>query len=263
MRSSRVKAKLKKNEPVLMTALHFFDPSVYELTSLHGFDGIWLDLEHHGTGLETAMTMMRAARVGSSDVMVRIAKGEYMRLGRALEAGAQGIMYPRCSGAAEAKEVVSWAKFAPLGQRGFDGGNPDMPYCTMPIPEYLRKANDETFVVIQLEDQQAVAEADAIAAVDGVDVLFFGPADFSILSGIPGQFDHPEIQKAIQTIAAAAKRHGKAWGMPAFNLEWGQKLLDMGARFLAHGCDIVFVLQGQRQLQENWKKLGFTFDNRL
>src|SRR6185503_3639365 len=151
MRTSRIKAKLKRNEPVLLTTLHLTDPSLYELTSLMGFDGIWMDLEHHGTAVETAMTLLRAARVGAADVMVRPAKGEFMRLGRILEAGAQGIMYPRCADAAEAREVVAWSKFAPLGRRGFDGGNPDMPYCLMPMEEYVRRANEETFLVVQLE----------------------------------------------------------------------------------------------------------------
>jgi 4-hydroxy-2-oxoheptanedioate aldolase len=144
MRTSRVKAKLRKNEPVLMTALHVLDPQIYEMVSLLGFDGIWLDMEHHPTSVETAATLTRAARVGASDVMIRPAKEEYMRIGRMLEIGAQGIMYPRCSGPDEAREVVKWSKFAPLGQRGFDGGNADMPYCSMTVPEYTKQANDET-----------------------------------------------------------------------------------------------------------------------
>ena len=86
MRLSRVKQKLSRNEPALITTLHFTDPSLYELTSLMGFDGIWMDLEHHGYSVETAGEMMRAARVGTSDIMVRPAKGEFMRLGRMLEA---------------------------------------------------------------------------------------------------------------------------------------------------------------------------------
>src|SRR5437016_14514639 len=145
MRISRVKSKLARNEPVLLTTLHLTDPSLYELTSLMGFDGIWMDLEHHGYSLETAMTLMRAARVGSTDVMVRPAKGEFMRLGRVLEAGPQGIMYPRCADAAEAREVVAWAKFAPLGRRGLDGANADAPYCSMPVDAYVRAANEQTF----------------------------------------------------------------------------------------------------------------------
>src|SRR3954453_17677415 len=109
MRPSRIKAKLKRNEPVLLTTLHLTDPSLYELTSLLGFDGIWMDLEHHSYSLETAQTLMRAARVGSADILARPAKGEFMRIGRLFEAGAQGIMYPRCESAAEAREVVTWS----------------------------------------------------------------------------------------------------------------------------------------------------------
>lgn len=263
MRTSRVKAKLRKNEPVLMTALHVLDPQIYEMVSLQGFDGIWLDMEHHPTSVESAAHLTRAARVGTSDVMIRPAKGEFMRMGRMLEIGAQGIMYPRCSSADEAREVVQWAKFAPLGQRGLDGGNPDMPYCSLPIAKYIQQANDETFLVIQLEDQSAVDQADEIAAVPGVDVLFFGPSDYSVLSGIPGQFDHPKVQSAMQSIANAAEKHGKHWGMPTWNVEFTRKLLGMGARFLAHGCDLVMVKAGMEETQRQFAPLGFTFENRL
>ena len=92
MRPSRVKAKLQRGEPVLVVTLHLVDPSVFELASLMGFDCIWMDMEHHFYGLETAAGLMRAARVGAADILVRPAKGEFMRMGRMLEAGAQGII---------------------------------------------------------------------------------------------------------------------------------------------------------------------------
>jgi 4-hydroxy-2-oxoheptanedioate aldolase len=263
LRRSRIKAKLKRNEPVLLTTLHLTDPSLFELTSLMGFDGIWMDLEHHAYSVETAGALMRAARVGSTDILARPAKGEFMRMGRLLEAGAQGIMYPRCDNADEARQVVRWSKFAPLGTRGFDGGNPDMPYCSMPVEQYLKAANDETFLVLQIEDPAALEHVDEIAALEGVDVLFLGPADFSILSGVPGQFDHPCIEAAARKIAAAAKNAGKHWGMPCFSVEHGRRLLDMGARFLAHSADLVLVMQGQKKIQADFATLGFTFDNRL
>lgn len=263
MRSSKIKSKLKKNEPVLVTCLHLVDPSLYEMTSLMGFDGIWMDLEHHGYSVETAMTLMRSARVGSADIMVRPAKGEFMRLGRMLEAGAQGIMYPRCRDAAEAREVVAWSKFAPLGTRGFDGGNPDMPYCTMPVADYVRRANEETFIVIQIEDEHALSQAEAIARVDGVDVLFFGPSDFTILAGIPGQFEHPLVENALRTLSEAARKTGKHWGMPAWSIDLAKKLMGLGARFLANGADIVMVKNALEEIQRNFAPLGFTFDNRL
>jgi 4-hydroxy-2-oxoheptanedioate aldolase len=263
MRPSRIKAKLARSEPVLLVTLHLTDPSAFELTSLLGFDGIWMDLEHHGYSVETAQALMRAARVGTSDIMVRPAKGEFMRLGRMLEAGAQGILYPRCDDAQEARQAVTWSKFAPLGKRGFDGGNPDMPYCSMPMAEYLKAANEQTFVVIQIEDQHALENARAIAEVEGVDALFFGPADFSILSGIPGQFDHPMLGDAMRKIADAARRAGKHWGMPSGSLEQTRELLDLGARFICHGADIIMIKNGLEQIQGQFGPLGFTFANRL
>lgn len=259
MRTSIVKKKLRRDEAALVVCLHYTDASIHEMTSLMGFDCIWLDLEHHGYSVETATQMMRAARVGSSDILARPAKGEFMRMSRLLEMGATGILYPRCDNAEEAAEVVRWAKFAPQGQRGADGANADMPYLMMPIGEYVRKANEETFVAIQVEDADGVARADEIAAVDGVDILFFGPGDFSILSGFPGQMDHPEIQRAMEHVAAAARRHGKHWGMPCFSPDHGRKLLDMGARFLAHGADIVLLKRALENIQAQFSPLGFHF----
>jgi 4-hydroxy-2-oxoheptanedioate aldolase len=97
MRTSIVKAKLSRGEPALVVCLHFTDPSLYEMTSLLGFDCIWMDLEHHGYSVETASNLMRAARVGGSDIVARPGKGEFMRMCRLLEMGATGIMYPAVS----------------------------------------------------------------------------------------------------------------------------------------------------------------------
>lgn len=263
MRTSRVKTKLRRGEAVFITTLHLTDPSIFELASLMGFDAIWMDLEHHSYGLETAASLMRAARVGSADILARPAKGEFMRMCRLLEAGAQGIMYPRCDDADEAAEVVRWAKFAPQGQRGIDGANPDQPYLTMPLVPYLRLANEQTFVVIQIESPQALEQAGRIAALDGVDALMLGPADFSNLSGIPGQWEHPTILDAMQRIDAAAKAAGKQWGCPAFTRPHAERLLELGARMIYHSADILILKQGLEQLQRDFLPLGFTFDNRF
>lgn len=263
MRFSRVKAKLQKREPALITTCHFLDPSVYELVSLLGFDGIWLDLEHHSTSDETASGLMRAARVGSSDVIARPAKGEFMRMGRLLEAGAQGIMYPRCESAEEAAELVRWAKFAPQGERGVDGANGDNPYCAMPMPKYLKAANEHTLLITQLESPTALDNAASIARVPGVDVLMIGPGDLSVIAGIPYQFDHPIIADAYLRVAAAARDAGICWGTVSGNPEHSKKLMDMGALFICHGADLIMVKQGMEQIQQRYASLGFTFDNRL
>jgi len=263
MRPSKIKSKLKRNEPVLLSTLHLADPALFEMTSLLGFDGIWLDLEHGNTSVATAAQFARAARVGSSDIMIRPAKGEFMRMSRILEIGAQGIMYPRCDNADEARQVVRWSKFAPIGQRGIDSGNADNPYCLTPLVDYLQTANEQTFIVIQIEDPCAIDHADAIAAVDGVDVLFLGPGDYSILAGIPGQMDHPQIRAAMEQIASAATKAGKHWGMPIFSPEHAQQVLELGGRFLCHGCDLLMVKAGLEDIQQKFAPLGITFDRRV
>jgi 4-hydroxy-2-oxoheptanedioate aldolase len=241
MRKSKIKEKLGRNEPALITTLHFTDPSLYEMTSLMGFDGIWVDMEHHATSVETSSNLMRAARVGSSDIVARPAKGEFMRMCRMLEMGAQAIMYPRCTSPEEAAEVVKWAKFFPQGQRGVDSGNADGWYCGAPLTEYLKFANEQTVVIIQLEDQASVDQAEAIAAVEGVDALMLGPGDFSILSGIPGQMDHPKVAAATEQVAAAARNTGKHWGRPMFGVEDTKRYLEMGARLCVHNADLIIM----------------------
>ncbi|MEM7232473.1 MAG: aldolase/citrate lyase family protein [Planctomycetota bacterium] len=257
MRNSRILAKLRKNELAALTQLHFVDESCWELASLSGVDGIWMDLEHHFYSAETAARMIRATRVGDCDVVARCARGEFMRFARLLEAGAAGIMYPRCEDAEEAAEIVRNTKFAPLGIRGFDGGNPDMPYCSMGFDDYLKQANEETFVVVQIESPKALENVEEIAAVEGVQVLFFGPADFSVLSGIPGRFEDSRIKDAMRRISKAAEANGIHWGMPMFTLDHGKELTDLGARFLAHQSDLVMVKRGVESVVETFEKLGF------
>jgi 4-hydroxy-2-oxoheptanedioate aldolase len=259
-RKSKVKAKLARNQPVMCSCLHFTDPSIYEIVGHLGWDVIWMDLEHHGYSVETAQHMMRGARVGGTDIMARPAKGEFMRMGRLLESGAHGILYPRCDNADEAAEVVRWSKFAPMGQRGVDAANPDNPYLMTPLAEYLKLANDNTWIALQIEDPKAMDQVEKIAAVPGIDVLFLGPGDFSVLAGIPGQMSHPIMLDAIKRIAAAAKAHGKHWGMPVPTPERGKELLDMGARFIAHGSDFVLLKTALEGVRERMKAIGMTFD---
>ena len=263
MRHSRVKDKLRRDEPALITSLHCTDPILWEMTSLMGFDGIWMDLEHHPLSLQTADNLMRAARVGVSDIIARPAKGEYMRMARLLEAGAQGIMYPRCDNAAEAADVVKWAKFAPLGERGVDGAGADAPYCAVPMKPYLKFANEETLVIVQIESPLALENVEAIAKVPGVDLLMVGPGDLSVLAGVPFEFEHPLILEALQRVARAAKAAGIHWGTVSGSPEHTSKLLKQGARFICHGLDIIMVRRGLEQIQQNYGALGFTFENRI
>lgn len=259
MRNSKTLAKWRAGIPVLGTTLHFNDPSVYELTSLLGFDLIWMDLEHHAHSLETAGNLMRAARVGGADILTRPAKGEFMRTARLLEAGANGIIYPRCTSAAEAAELVQNVKFPPMGIRGLDGAGPDMPYGLMNLKDYLAKANQETFVLVQIEDPVGLENAVAIAQVPGVDMLFFGPGDYSVQAGFPGDFEDPRYHEAIQKVAAAATAAGKWWGTPAFSASHAQRLLEAGAMLVTRSSDLTALRISLQNMKEEFAHLGFTF----
>lgn len=260
MRKSRVKAKWAAGKPAYCLNCALTDPSVAEMVSLMGVDCIWLDLEHHATSVETANQLMRAARVGKSDVMARPGKGEFMRMARLLEAGAQGILYPRCDDATEAAEVVRWAKFAPLGERGADTSNPDNPYAFMPPAPYVKEANQETFVAIQIESPSAAKQAGEIASVEGVDMLFFGPADYGLLSGATAEGKPERVREAADQVCKDTIAAGKVFSTLCFSNDDMQHFIDLGAKFLAMGHDLMFIRAGLARLQKNLKHMGFDFD---
>lgn len=263
MRPSTVRTRWKQDRCAFGVAALSIDPAISEMISLMGFDFIWMDLEHSWRSLETAGNLMRAARVGAADVLARPAKGEFLRLGRMLEAGATGIMYPRCDHADEAAEVVRWMKFPPVGQRGLDGAGADVPYAALDVAPYVRQANENTWLLVQIEDPQALEQVESIARVPGVDGLFFGPGDFSLHAGIPGQFDHPMLKDAARRVAGAARAAGKVWGMPALSVELARTWLEWDARLLVYGTDLMVVKEGYEAIQRSFVPLGFRFDNRL
>jgi 4-hydroxy-2-oxoheptanedioate aldolase len=228
------------------------------MVSLMGAHCIWIDMEHHATSVETANQMMRAARVGKADIMARPGKGEFMRMGRMLEAGAQGIMYPRCDDAVEAKEVVRWAKFAPLGERGADTSNPDNPYAFNALGPYTKHANEETFLAMQIESPSAAKKAGEIASVEGVDMLFFGPSDYALLDNA---LDKPErVREAAAQVCKDTVAAGKVFATVCKSPEEARYFVGMGAKFLYFGHDLKFIRAAVAQLMEQLKPIGFEFE---
>ncbi len=257
VRPSQVMRLVHENQPAHGVAVRLMDTIVPEFVSMIGFDAIWLDLEHHHLSVEKAAEMIRAARAGGpADVVARPGKGEFTRMARLLEAGAKGIMYPRCESAAEAAEVVRWAKFPPLGERGLDGAAADNPYRLTPVADYLRQANQETFLIAQIESPGALDQAAAIAAVPGIDFLMLGPGDFSASIGAPGQMNHPGVVAAHERVRAAAHGAGKHWAVTCFDMAHAGECLSKGARLLFHGSDWRLVNNGLQQLVQQARGLG-------
>lgn len=255
MKTSNVKQIWQSGGIAIGTLVKSIDPVHTEILSQTGLDFLWIDLEHSDKSVETFANLCRASRVGNVDILARPARWEYMRMGRLLEAGAHGILYPRCESAAEARDVVRWAKFHPKGERGFDGGSADNNYGQYPANGYTENANRETWIAIQIESPAALPHLDEIAATDGIDALFFGPGDFSALSGRPGQVKHSETLKAAETVANAAISAGKIFGTLVFDMEHAALMKQMGAQLLAHSADVVYYKTAYQRLVEDYAEL--------
>jgi 4-hydroxy-2-oxoheptanedioate aldolase len=262
MRISRVKAKLAAGKPVLCTKINTQDPVVVDIIGLVGFDCVWMCREHVPIDGAQLAHLIRTASANDLDSVVRVAKSGYSEYNYPLELGASGIMVPHCMGADEARALVRMTRFHPLGKRALDSGNTDGHYCMLPLVEYMRRANENTFLVAQIEDPEAVEEADEMASVEGIDVLFVGPGDLSQALGIPGQTGHPEVERAIERVALACERHGRAWGLPvtAANVE---KYTGMGARFCSTGADVLGLQDYFKAIRTRFEKIGFEFCPRV
>jgi 4-hydroxy-2-oxoheptanedioate aldolase len=253
---SRLRSILRANGFVRVVGINrVTEPWFAELAGKLGFDVIWLDMEHRAYGYEVVDRISLACRATGIDLMVRIRKTGYTSAMRALEFGATGIMVPHCRTAAEAREWVDWTRFPPLGQRGFDGAGADGDYTLADPAEYLRERNEETFLVVQIEDREAVDCVDEIAAVEGVDLLFVGPADLSISYGVPMQREHVLVQRAMDKVANAAAKSGKWWGTVTTTPESAQHEVDRGARIITCADDHFLLVKGLQEAREKFQEV--------
>ncbi|MBN1348360.1 aldolase [candidate division KSB1 bacterium] len=237
MRPSRVLKKLRAGKVVCSFKNNFADTGIIEVAAMAGFDCIWLCSEHIPRDWDVLRAQILAAKVHNVDVVVRTARGSYSDYIKPFELDATGIMVPHVTSAADAANVVQMTRFHPIGQRAVDGGNADGAYCNLPLKEYIKQSNEQRFIILQIEDPEPLDELDEIAALDGIDMLLFGPGDFSHRIGAIGEWTHPKLIKARKRVADAALKHGKFAGTVTdmSNLE---ELVDMGFSFLNIGGDV-------------------------
>lgn len=243
MRRSRVLERLRAGKAALLTSI-ILGPSTLAVETLGraGIDGVWIDMEHRPMSQREVAEMVTASRIVDMDAMVRIRKGEgYTSFFRPLEDGASGIMVPHVKSREDAEWAVANAKFPPLGRRGCDTTMPDSDMTFADPLTYLEHANRETFVVVQIEDAESLDHLDDIASVEGIDVLFIGPADLSISLGVPFQMQCARFREAVQAVRWAAKRHGKWWGLVVGDVPSAGSYAEDGARFLCIGGDFFFL----------------------
>jgi 4-hydroxy-2-oxoheptanedioate aldolase len=255
MRQSRVLAKLRAGRLAVCVKTNLADPRAVELMCMIGFDCIWLCKEHVPTDWATLENQIRAARLFDTDTIVRVARGSYSDYVLPLEADATGIMVPHVMNAEEAKAVVRMTRFMPLGRRPIDGGNIDGRFCLTSPKEYADHANREKFVIVQIEDPEAMEHADAIAGVPGIDVVFFGPGDYSHAIGRIGEVNHPEVVKARRIVAEVCARHGQWAGTVASPATIGN-LQQEGYRFFAVGSDVIALSEYFTKIHDELRDQG-------
>jgi len=244
-----LKQRLRDGETLAGCFLNLGSALTAEIMGRAGFDFAVIDLEH-GSGNETdVLPQLQAMAATDTGVIVRVESHERQRAHRVLDLGAEGIMFPRVDSAADATRAVAGLSFPPAGVRGVAAANRACGFGVS-FGEYVAAAPSTLLGVVQIESETALTAVDEIARVDGVDVLFVGPMDLTASLGILGQFDHPRYDEALETVSAAARRHGTALGVLMAKPEDFDRYHDLGFRFIACGSDGTLLNAGARRTME-------------
>lgn len=218
--------------------VEFVTPGIGHILKQAGCDFVFLDMEHSGFSFETIKSAIRYFEAASVPVIVRVPSLENDMLARACDIGAEGLIAPMISTAAQAQAMVDSIKYFPRGKRGVGLQMAHDNYRSMPVAEALSSANDRTTVICLIETAEGADNADAIAAISDVDCLWIGHFDLSVSLGHPGQFDHPKFKTAMDRIISAAKKHGKALGRLVLNTEQGIQFYKQGFSFCCYSGDV-------------------------
>ena len=239
MRTNQVKKKLQEGALSIGTMIFEFNTSgIGRLAAASGADFVLFDMEHTGWSIETIRMLLATSVAADTVPLVRVPATDYQFVARCLDMGAMGIMVPMVQDAEQARELVQYAKYPPLGRRGGAFGVAHDNYTGGPVPDKMTTANEETLLIAQIETASGLENVEQIAAVDGIDVLWIGQTDLSNSLGIPGQFDHPEFLAAVQRVLDVARAAGKAAGYMGMSLDECEKLYQQGFRCLAYSGDL-------------------------
>ena len=218
--------------------VEFATPGIGHILKSAGCEYVLFDLEHSGFSFETVKSAMRYFEAADLPAIVRVPSKEYHHIARVLDVGAEGIMVPMVGSAAEARHIVSSMKYGPQGGRGVALQVAHDRYRPGAVTAKLADANHRSTLFCQIETAEGVENADAIAAVEGVDCLWVGHFDLSSSLGVPGQFESKKFLDAIDRVVRAARKHGKALGRLVPNVETGADYHRRGFSFICYSGDV-------------------------
>ena len=240
-----MKKALKEGKTQLAAALRRSAPSeVPRILAAAGFDWTFIDGEHGGFDLETLQDLMprfELRRVCARSCVWR--DMQYALVARALDCGAQGVLFPRVESPELLERAVSWTKFPPVGVRGFGLTASHVAYEKVTIPQILEHMNQNVMVVLQIETKLAVEKRDELLSVPGVDAVLIGPVDLSISLGVPGDFENPKMVEAMEKIRDSCVKHGVAPGTQTRTLSLAKFWKQRGMLFLGSGSETGFMFE--------------------
>lgn len=249
---NKFKQALRNGTPQIGLWAGLADPYVTELLASTGFDWLLLDAEHAPNDPRTVLAQLQAAAPYPVHPVVRPVQGDVALIKQYLDVGAQTLLIPMVDTAEQARRMVAATRYPPRGLRGVGSALARSSRWNQ-IDGYLHKADDEMCVLIQVETVTALENLPAIVEVEGVDGVFFGPADLSASMGILGKPGDPRVQKALAEGIECVKRAGKAAGTLTVDQKLAREYLAMGALFVAVGVDTTLLVKAARELAAAFK----------
>jgi 4-hydroxy-2-oxoheptanedioate aldolase len=238
-----IRSRIRAGETLFGAWAGLGSPLAVELLGRAGFDWIVVDLEHGAATESELLGHLTAIEGSGAAALVRPQSAERLRMGRALDLGAEGLVIPRLAAADQVREAVTFLRYPPEGQRGVALLTRGARLGSVTHAE-VGTLNRDIVGIVQIETPSALAQADEIASIDGVDVLFVGPADLSHSLGVPGRFDDATYLAGLHSVVAACRAHGKAAGILLYDPASFRAHLELGFTFVGLGADLSFLAGG-------------------
>ena len=249
MRKNLTKEKIKEGKKAYGVFVPMWCPAIVEIIGHIGFDFVILDAEHSPMSAESCEHMVRAADCVNITPIIRVGMNIRQNILRYLDIGALGVLMPQINSKAEVETVIESVKYPPEGRRGLAGVRAANYGLTGSLGDYVKEANRETMVIVQVETMQAVGNLKEILAVPGTDVIFIGPSDLSSAMGYPGQVNHPEVQKMIVYLVDEIRTAGKAAGTTAYDLDTLKRCKERGFQYIAYSVGPMLAKSGREYLE--------------
>jgi 4-hydroxy-2-oxoheptanedioate aldolase len=238
MRENLFKKRLVNGDVLLGAFSTIHNPAIVEIMALKDMDFVILDGEHSSLSPESAEAQYRAAELRGLGCVTRISEINQQHFQKFLDSGANSVLVPLVNSKEDAEIVVNAVKYSPVGQRGLAASRAsDWGLAPGGLPEYIKHANDELFIAVQIETLEAAEKLEEIASIEAIDMLFFGPSDLSSAMGIPGQTTHPDVISLIEKLGERAKAAGKMTGTIARDGEQINHWRKHGFQFLCTGVN--------------------------